>query len=128
MSQTFIIIYLCYLVIGDITSDATKYCKSCKTSRKVSDFVRKRGQQTKEFSTCNICSLNAKKNRLESSSITIEQNTDTLDSEEVRPSNAENENENEINDEGNYDGLVYNVGDIEAVIKDEFANNDDLPV
>ncbi|CAG8622338.1 10991_t:CDS:2 [Paraglomus occultum] len=55
---------------------------------------------------------------------------DTLDSEEIRPSNAENENENEneINDEDNYDGLVYNVGDIEVVIKDDFANNDNLPV
>jgi len=90
--------YYHYLAISDITADETKYCKSCKTSRRVCDFVRKRGQQTKEFSMCNICSLNAKKNRSESSS--IEQNMDALESEEIGQSNTEIRNE--INDEGDF--------------------------
>ena len=47
---------------------------------------------------CNICSLNAKKNRSESSS--IEQNMDTLESEEIGQSNTEIRNE--INDEGDF--------------------------
>ena len=126
MSRTFIIIYYVYLAIGDMTSDATKYCKRCKTSRRISDFVRKWGQQTKEFSVCNICSLNVKKNRSGSSSITIEQNTVTLDSEEIGQSDVEIENE--ANNEDDYDGLVYNIRDIEAAIKDEFINNDDRPI
>jgi len=126
MSRTFIIIYYVYLAIGNMTSDATKYCKRCKTSRRISDFVRKWGQQMKEFSVCNICSLNVKKNRSGSSSITIEQNTVTLDSKEIGQSDVEIENE--ANNENDYDGLVYNIRDIEAAIKDEFINNDDRPI
>ncbi|CAG8566882.1 5364_t:CDS:2 [Paraglomus occultum] len=88
--------------IADITSDETKYCKCCKTSRRIDDFVR----------------------TWVSSS--IERNTDTLDSSEI--GQGDTEIGSEINDESNYDDLIYNIEDIENAIKDEFTNNDDQPI
>ena len=105
-----------------MASDNTKYCTKCRNVRPVADFVRTRGQKTQSFSVCNICSMNAKQQRSGSS---LNVNTDT---HPPSSSHVDIEMAHEESDNDDFDGLIYNVSEIETVIRDKFANSSAQPI
>ena len=89
-----------FLVINDV-EERRKSCNRCYCNKSLEEFTRTKGSQTKIFSVCNICS--SKRNA---------QNIAENDHKSIASNSVEDE----------YNGLLYEIEDLEDVIAGEFHN------